>query len=106
MRLTWLADVLRAARLEVVEHDGWKLRGSELLRVEGIVCHHTASSPKAPDDAVCRLLINGRSDLRGPLCQLGLDRHGRYHLIAAGRGNHNGRGEWGNQSIGIEAFND
>ena len=106
MRLTWLADVLRAARLTVVEHDGWQQRGADLLHVEGLVCHHTASKPTASDAAVCRILISGRSDLPGPLSQLGLARDGTVHVIAAGKANHNGHGEWGNQSVGVEAFND
>lgn len=106
MRLTWLADVLRGAGLTVVEHDGWQDRGKDLREVLGVVWHHTASGPAWSDDRVAGLLINGRPDLPGPLCQLGLDRTGRYHLIAAGKGNHNGYGTWGNQSIGIEAYND
>ena len=106
MRLSWLAQVLRASGLQVVEHAGWQNRGRDLLGVDGIVWHHTVTGPNWSDGEVARLLINGRSDLPGPLCQLGLDRRGRYHLIAAGRGNHNGHGLWGNNSIGIEAFND
>ena len=106
MRVLWLSDVLRAAGLHVVEHDGWRSRGRELQSVEGIVCHHTATGKSWTDEAVARLLIQGRSDLPGPLCQLGLDRTGTYHVIAAGKGNHNGKGQWGNQAIGIEAYND
>jgi hypothetical protein len=106
VRVLWLADVLRAAGLNVVEHAGWKERGRSLQSVEGIVCHHTATGKSWTDQGVVNLLINGRSDLPGPLCQLGLGRDGTYHLIASGKGNHNGHGEWGNQAIGIEAFND
>lgn len=106
MRATWLADVLRAANVVVVEHDGWKGRGGPLSEIRGVVLHHTATGPNASDAAVCKILIDGRTDLRGPLAQIGLDRAGRWHLIADGRCNHNGFGEWGNQSIGIEAFND
>ena len=106
MRLPWLATILRAVGLDVVEHAGWENRGKDMLGVNGIVWHHTVTGTNWSDTEVCRLLINGRSDLPGPLCQLGLDRRGRYHLIAAGKGNHNGHGTWGNQSIGIEAFND
>ena len=56
-------------------------------------------------------LIQGRSDLPGPLAQLGLGRDGTYFVIAAGRCNHAGKGAWkgvttGNSSfIGIEAEN-
>jgi hypothetical protein len=106
MRVSWLADVLRDAGLEVVQHAGWKGRGRELDSVEGVVAHHTVTGPAVPDSVVADILIDGHSTLPGPLSQLGLDRAGRYHVIADGRCNHNGYGQWGNQSIGIEAFND
>lgn len=106
MRLTWLADVLRGAGLTVVEHGDWRSRGRDLNSAEGIVWHHTATGPNWTDDRVVRLLIDGRPDLPGPLSQLGLSRSGVYHVVAAGRCNHNGHGLWGNQSLGIEAFND
>ena len=56
-------------------------------------------------------LIQGRSDLPGPLAQLGLGRDGTYYVIAAGKCNHAGAGSWkgvtsGNTDfIGIEAEN-
>ena len=106
MRLLWLADVLRAAGLDVVEHGDWRNRGRDLQSVEALVVHHTVTRPSASDAAVCRLLITGRSDLPGPLCHLGLSRDGTFHVIAAGKANHNGLGLFGNQTIGIEAFND
>lgn len=106
MRALWLPDVLRGAGLTVVEHPGWQDRGKALRAIKGVVWHHTASGPGWSDDDVAALLIRGRSDLPGPLCQLGLRRSGVYDVIAAGRGNHNGYGEWGNDSIGIEAYND
>lgn len=106
MRLRWLPKVLREAGLTVVCSDGWESRGRELQAVYGVVCHHTATYPSTSDAAVVRLLRVGRSDLPGPLSQLGLARDGTYYVIAAGKANHNGYGEWGNSSIGIEAFND
>jgi len=57
------------------------------------------------------LLIAGRSDLAGPLSQLGLGRDGTYYIVAAGRCYHAGAGSFkgitaGNSSfIGIEAEN-
>jgi len=57
------------------------------------------------------LLTSGRPDLSGPLSQLGLGRDGTFFVIAAGRANHAGAGDWqgnttGNSSfIGIEAEN-
>lgn len=106
MRLTWLADVLRDAGLTVIEDHGWQQRGKDLGAVDGIVWHHTATKASTSDSAVTRLLRVGRRDLVGPLAQLGLDRQGRFHVVAAGRANHNGYGTWGNSSIGIEAYND
>ena len=108
MMLTWIPDVLRAAGLVVVEYDGWATRTTRAtgLVVKGVVCHHTATGPNTSNTAVARLLANGRSDLKGPLSQLGLDRDGHFWMIAAGRCNHNGYGTWGNDSIGIEAVND
>ena len=57
------------------------------------------------------ILKHGRSDLPGPLCNLGLGVDGTYYVVAAGRANHAGAGVWrtvttGNASfIGIEAEN-
>jgi peptidoglycan hydrolase-like protein with peptidoglycan-binding domain len=58
-----------------------------------------------------KIITQGRSDLSGPLAQLGLGRDGTYYVVAAGRCWHAGRGEWrgitsGNSKfIGIEAEN-
>lgn len=102
MRLTWLADVLADAA-PVVELEGWETRGADLARVDGIVVHGFGVHPLDPNVGD-RILRDGRSDLPGPLAQLGLDRDGRWRVIAAGRCNHNGHGLWGNQSIGVEAY--
>jgi len=110
MRMTWLADVLRAAGLTVVETAGWQTRGRDTMRPLVVIGHHTATSASTSDANVVALLIKGRSDLPGPLCHLGLDRQGRYHIIAAGKANHAGAGVWkeaneSSETIGIEAFN-
>jgi hypothetical protein len=117
--LTNLADVVRSAGLKVVEVDGWKTRGrpasSGPFDPVGVLCHHTASNKASSDAAVIRLLVGGRSDLPGPLCQLGLARDGTVYVIAAGRANHAGTarssgtvaaGDGNRLYIGIEAFND
>jgi N-acetylmuramoyl-L-alanine amidase-like protein len=108
--LVWLADVLRSAGLPVVETVGWQTRGKAGMRPRIVICHHTASFPTTPDPVVTKLLIEGRSDLPGPLCHLGLNRNGVYIIIAAGKANHAGIGQWidANESvetIGIEAYN-
>lgn len=111
MYATWLADVLRAAGCKVVEAPGWKSAGrGALSSVRGVCLHHTAG-PATGNSPSLNLVQNGRKDLPGPLSQLFLARDGTYHVLAAGRANHAGRGEWqgvtaGNsQLLGIEAEN-
>lgn len=107
-RALWIADRCRAFGLRTVEVDGWRERGSSTFQPRGVVAHHTADGPgELPS---LRVLINGRSDLPGPLCQVGLGRSGTVYVIASGRANHAGRGGWkglsGNSSVlGIEAEN-
>lgn len=110
-QLAWLAKVLKDAGLKVAEVDGWKTRGhGDMGDVKGVICHHTAG-PLAGNMPSLRLVTEGRSDLSGPLAQLGLGRDGTFYVIAAGRAYHAGKGEWqgvnaGNtQLIGIEAEN-
>lgn len=109
--LTWLPDVLMMAGLKVALVDGWQTRGrGDVGRIFGVICHHTAG-PKAGNMPSLKTLINGRPDLKGPLAQLGLARDGTYYIIAAGRANHAGKGNFrgvvnGNSNfIGIEAEN-
>lgn len=114
-----LPATLRAAGLKVVELDGWHGRGRPAstggFDPVGVLCHHTATGPKTSDAAVLRLLVGGRSDLPGPLCNLGLGRDGTVYVIASGRANHAGKakasgtvaaGDGNSLYIGIEAFND
>ncbi|WP_282777268.1 N-acetylmuramoyl-L-alanine amidase [Nocardia sp. CC201C] len=87
----WLADVLRAAGLRVIEHDGWRDRGHGDFRdLRGVLCHHTAGG--GAND--WRIVQYGRPDLQGPLAQLVLERDGTYRVIAAGVSWHAGRGSW------------
>ena len=108
-RALWLPDALRAEGVKVIEHPGWRERGSATFAPKGVICHHTAGPARgdAPSLGVC---VNGRSDLAGPLCQIVLARSGTAHVIASGRANHAGPGNWrgleGNTSVfGIEAEN-
>lgn len=109
--LTWLAEVLEKEGLKVAEAPGWRGRGrGDMPKVVGVMCHHTAN-PHPGNMPSYQMLIDGRPDLAGPLAQLGLGRDGTYYVIAAGRANHAGKGQWqkvpqdaGNQlMIGIEA---
>lgn len=109
--LTWLPKVLEDAGLKVATVEGWELRGGEMGTVRGVICHHTANPRRDLNMPSLRVLRDGRSDLPGPLSQLGLGRDGTYYVIAAGRCNHAGLGLWngvtrGNSHfIGIEAEN-
>ena len=109
--LTWLPQVLEEAGLKVAQVPGWGARGrGEMGRVLGVMLHHTAG-PKVGNMPSLKTLTDGRADLPGPLAQLGLGRDGTWYVVAAGRCNHAGTGEWqgittGNSSfIGIEAEN-
>ena len=109
--LTWLLQVLQDAGLKVAPVDGWEDRGDGDVRtIVGVICHHTAG-PRNGNMPSLNTLLEGRSDLPGPLAQLGLGRDGTFYVIAAGRCNHAGQGSWqgmatGNSSfIGIEAEN-
>lgn len=109
--LTWMPAVLEAAGLKVAEVEGWAHSGrAEMGTVQGVMVHHTVG-PKLGNMPSLKTLINGRSDLPGPLCNLGLGRDGTWYVVAAGRANHAGVGSWkrvrtGNSSfIGIECEN-
>ncbi|ATW05081.1 N-acetylmuramoyl-L-alanine amidase [Sphingorhabdus sp. YGSMI21] len=110
-QLTWMPRVLRQAGLKVAETPGWIDHGRGNMRqVRGVICHHTAGARNGNMPSL-RVLVDGRSDLKGPLCHLGLGRDGTYYLIAAGSANHAGHGRWkgftngGSGFIGIEAEN-
>lgn len=92
MRLLWLADALRDEGLTVVEVDGWRSRGSELVGVHGVMFHHTATPIGVEDSAPLRTVTFGRSDLPGPICNVMLGRDLKAYVVAAGRANHAGIG--------------
>lgn len=86
--------------LRVLEHPGWTTRGrSSSLAPAYVIAHHTAASVD-----VTNLLINGRPDVSGPLCNWALLKDGTVVLIASGRANHAGVARISSsQSLGIEA---
>ena len=109
--LVWLPHVLKDAGLKVAPVDGWEERGrGDVGEIFGVICHYT-QGPRNGNMPSLGTLLEGRSDLPGPLSQLGLGRDGTYYIIAAGKCNHAGKGVWrgianGNGNfIGIEAEN-
>lgn len=99
-RQLWLADVLRAAGLAVVEVDGWRDRGSANYSPQGVIIHETQGSATSSDASEIKVMINGREDLAGPIAQLYLSRTGTWHVVTAGRSNHVKTG-WGGAFAGF-----
>ncbi len=112
MRLLNLAERLRDAGVETVEVQGWRTRGRAFEQTPQVVVgHHTASNRNGGAMPSLNILIHGRSDLPGPLCQIGLSRRGVAYVIASGKANHAGPGQWrhietSSLTVGIEAEND
>jgi N-acetyl-anhydromuramyl-L-alanine amidase AmpD len=105
----WLADVLRADGLDVVEVPGWRQRGhGDFKDIRGVMVHHTGSNT-----ATAESIAYGRPDLAGPLSQLHIARTGTVTVLAAGVAWHAGVGMYpwipanmGNwHTIGIECAN-
>lgn len=113
-RILWLADVLRAAGLTVVEHAGWRDRAAsgEWDPRFGVV-HATAAPRTQSDTTQVRIVRDGREGLPGPIANACVDRLGRWHVLAAGRCNTTLTGTAGpfaglgnRYALGIEACND
>lgn len=103
-----IEPMLRKWGLVVRTVPGWETRGSSSFFPGGHVCHHDAIATRWTSPP--SILINGRSDLAGPLCNFALASDGTVWLVAAGRANHAGEGGWmglsGNSSVwGTEAQN-
>jgi len=114
--LTWLADVLRAAGLAVVEQDGWQTRarssgGFAPGRPVGVMWHHTATNTSPANDA------NGMSygSSSAPVANLLVCRDGAVWVLAAGATNTNGAGgpmagvpvdSMNTYAVGMECAND
>lgn len=90
MMLTDLAFACRRSGLDVREVAGWQSRGhGGMSGVRSVICHHTAG-PRTGDSPSLGVVVNGRSDLPGPLAQLFLSRSGVVHVVAAGLAYHAG----------------
>lgn len=79
--------------LKVEVTDGWRHRGRPFnFYPRAIIAHHTASGASSGNFGSQNVVLNGRPDLPGPLCQFLLGRDGTVKLIAAGYANHAGYG--------------
>ncbi|MFD5089307.1 N-acetylmuramoyl-L-alanine amidase [Amycolatopsis thailandensis] len=118
--IPWLADAARSTGYPVVEIPGWRSRGHGGMRlVEGVVGHHTGTPRSAPGDyPSLNVVTNGRSNLLGPLCNLGLGKTGTIYVVAAGLAYHAGASRFvdsqgrvvfvdlNDEFVGIEAESD
>lgn len=92
---------LRAAGIFVHEAGGWQSRGNgQSSAYEGGIVHHTATGygMALPGTGAGNLLINGRPDLSGPLCNWAGNDDGTLTIIAAHPANHAGAS--GGRSMG------
>jgi len=92
---TWIADALRAEGCRVAEYSGWKSRGrpssTGAFSPYGVTLHHTGTTTSASNpNPTLGTVVNGRSDLPGPLCHVLIGYDGTCHVVAAGRANHAG----------------
>lgn len=106
-RIEDIVRLLRSWGFRVKFESGWRTRGSSYFDPKGFVDHHDVS-PNSLNWGAYWTVVNGRSDLPGPLANFVLARDGQIAVIAAGRANHAGRGGWkglsGNSSVwGCEA---
>lgn len=98
MAYVWLKELatwFRQEGLNVIEEPGWSTRGrpssTGSFNPSGVLWHHTGTKTSSSNPhPTISLLINGRSDLPGPLCQASPCYAGHVHVIAAGRANHAG----------------
>lgn len=101
-----IADTLRKAGCALQEVPGWTTRNrGELSGIRAIIIHHTAGAATG-DYPSLPVVRDGRSDLPGPLAQLGVGRSGLVYVFSSGKANHSYpalRTEWTNAyTIGIE----
>lgn len=87
-RATEVMKRLRAAGITVHEAPNWQSRGNgQTSAYEGFIWHHTAT---AFSNSNLSILVDGRSDLSGPLCNTCGWADGSVGLIAAHPANHAG----------------
>ena len=93
-------DSLLRWGVPVVEYPGWYSRGRSAgpINMRGWLWHHTGTPRSAwsrNGRATLGVIVNGRSDLRGPLANAYQGRDGAVILTAGGKANHAGRGRYG-----------
>jgi hypothetical protein len=86
-------EVNHVAGGRIIEGPGWrKHAASGSFAPIGVMNHHDALKIGTTPAVRVNLLRNGRSDLPGPLCNIGLGQDGTVYVIAGGRANDSGTG--------------
>lgn len=84
----WLADVLKAEGLNVIEVDGWKNRGQgDQGTLWGMVFHHTGSANETPQGIAFHPAL-------GLAAHILIRPNGEVYVCGIGKANHAGRGSW------------
>lgn len=92
-RADWLAEVLRAEGLTVVEVAGWKTRGYAYPGPPQVsLFHHTASGRASGPTGGLHVVVYGRPGLDGPIANWLTGRNGVIYVIASGVANNAGHG--------------
>jgi len=103
----WLADVLRAEGVKVVELDGWRNRGhGDFGDIWGVMCHHTGGNNSPVSEIAFHPTL-------GLASQIHLAKDGTATICGVGIAYHAGRGSYpglptndaNSRLIGIEAVN-
>ena len=106
-----IADRCRDAGLRVEEVGGWQTRGSSTFEPHGSICHHTAGGATGTAPSLGGVINGFSGSAPGPLAHAlqSRERDGNdiFYIVAAGRANHAGQGNWrgntGNSTvIGLE----
>jgi len=92
----------RGLKVELVP--GWETRGVSDLRARGSVSHWTGGPRGTTGRPSLSVVINGRPDLKGPLCNVYLDRAGVAVVVAARTAQHAGLGGWKGLRYNSEVF--
>jgi hypothetical protein len=93
---TWLTKAFDKWGVKYRVVAGWETRGRPIsagyFDPNALLNHHTGTKSSATNpNPSLRTLIEGRSDLKGPLCQVSTGYDGVTTIIAAGRANHAGK---------------
>lgn len=83
---------------------GWETRGRDSYTPKMGINHHTASANSPALTPSMGVVIGGRPGLPGPLCNVLQSRDDIAWLIAAGKANHGGVGDWRGVSGNTYAF--